>query len=220
MPDFSKFPDDAKILILNYPHNPTGSFAPKRVFEEAVKWAKEHKTLIIHDMDNSEVTHSGRKPVGIMQVDGAKDVAFQIHTMSKAQSMPGLRVAFTVSDKENIDNLLNAKYLSGGSVYVPVQHATIAALKDEEGYINKINKIYRERKNTAIIARMVSFCLETGNKTLKFATNKPENIKLYKSLGMVKDGTRNFNGENYTVLKFDEASMRAYLNKYQINLTC
>ena len=104
---------------------------------------------------------------------------------------------------------MTQKYLSGGSVYVPVQHATIAALKDEEGYINKINKIYRERKNTAIIARMVSFCLETGNKTLKFATNKPENIKLYKSLGMVKDGTRNFNGENYTVLKFDEASMRA-----------
>lgn len=90
-------------------NNPTGSFAPKKVFEEAVKWAKEHKTLIIHDMDNSEVTHSGRKPTGIMQVDGAKDVAFQIHTMSKAQSMPGLRVAFTVSDKENIDNLLNNK---------------------------------------------------------------------------------------------------------------
>lgn len=67
---------------------------------------------------------------------------------------------------------------------------------------------------------MISFCLETGNKTLKFATNKPENIKLYKSLGMVKDGTKNINGENYTVLKFDEASMRAYLNKYQINLTC
>ena len=74
--------------------------------------------------------------------------------------------------------------------------------------------------DSAIIARMISFCLETGNKTLKFATNKPENIKLYKSLGMVKDGTKNINGENYTVLKFDEASMRAYLNKYQINLTC
>ena len=150
LPDFSKMPEDARILILNYPHNPTGSFATKKVFQEAVEWAKKHKVLIIHDMDNSEVTHSGRKPFGIMQVEGAKEVAFQVHTMSKAQSMPGLRVAFTVSDKENIDNLLNAKYLSGGSVYVPVQHAAVAALKDEEGYINKINKIYRSRKNTAI----------------------------------------------------------------------
>lgn len=150
LPDFNKMPDDAKILILNYPHNPTGSFAPKKVFEDAVKWARKHNILIIHDMDNSEVTHSGRKAAGILQVEGAKDLAFQVHTMSKAQSMPGLRVAFAVSDKDNIDNLLNAKYLSGGSVYVPVQHAAIAALKDEEGYINKVNKIYRSRKNTAI----------------------------------------------------------------------
>lgn len=150
LPDFSKMPDDAKVLILNYPHNPTGSFAPKSVFEEAVRWAKEHKTLIVHDMDNSEVTHSGLKPAGIMQVPGAKETAFEVHTLSKAQSMPGFRVAFTVSDKKNIDNLLDAKYLSGGSVYVPVQHAAAAALKDEEGYINKVNQIYRNRKNAAI----------------------------------------------------------------------
>ena len=150
LPDFSTMPDDAKILILNYPHNPTGSFAPKEVFEAAVKWAKETQTLIIHDMDNSEITHSGIKPPSIMQVDGAKEVAYQVHTMSKAQSMPGFRVAFTVSDAENITNLLDAKYLSGGSVYVPVQHAAAAALRDEEGYIDKVNKIYRNRKNTAI----------------------------------------------------------------------
>lgn len=150
LPDFSKMPTDAKILILNYPHNPTGSFAPKQVFEDAVKWAKENKTLIIHDMDNSEITHTGLQPASIMQVDGAKEIAYQVHTLSKAQSMPGFRVAFTVSDQENITNLLDAKYLSGGSVYVPVQHAAAAALKDEEGYIDKVNKIYRSRKNTAI----------------------------------------------------------------------
>ena len=114
LPDFSKMPKDAKIMILNYPHNPTGSFAPKSIYEQAVKFA------------------------------------FEIHTFSKAQSMPGLRVAFAVSAKENIDNLLKAKYLSGGSVYIPVQAAAIEALKDEEGYISKVNKIYRNRKNTAI----------------------------------------------------------------------
>lgn len=150
LPDFSKMPTDAKILILNYPHNPTGSFAPKEVFEKAVEWAKATQTLIIHDMDNSEVTHTGEKPVGIMEVEGAKEVAFQVHTLSKAQSMPGFRVAFTVSDKDNINNLLSAKYLSGGSVYVPVQHAAAEALKDEEGFIAKINKIYHDRKETTI----------------------------------------------------------------------
>ncbi|MBS4759578.1 MAG: aminotransferase class I/II-fold pyridoxal phosphate-dependent enzyme [Clostridium sp.] len=150
LPDFSKMPADAKILILNYPHNPTGTFATKKTFEEAVKFANKNGILIIHDMDNSEITHSGKKPAGIMQVKGAKDVAFEVHTFSKAQSMPGLRVAFAISDEENIQNLLKAKYLSGGSVYTPVQAAAAAALDDEEGYIQTVNKIYRSRKNTAI----------------------------------------------------------------------
>ncbi len=149
-PDFSKMPKNAKILILNYPHNPTGVFATKETYENAVKFAKENGILIIHDMDNSEITHSGKKPSGILQTKGAKDVAFEVHTFSKAQSMPGLRIAFAVSGKENIDNLLKAKYLSGGSVYIPVQNAAAEALKDKEGYITKVNQIYRERKNTTI----------------------------------------------------------------------
>jgi hypothetical protein len=70
----------------------------------------------------------------------------------------------------------------------------------------------------AIIARMVSVCLETRNHTLKFATDKPENIKFYKSLGMTESGTRNLGGNINTVLKFDKESMETFLNKYQINL--
>lgn len=149
-PDFSKMPTDAKILILNYPNNPTGSFGTTKIFRDAVNFARKHNMLIIHDMDNSEITHTGRKPIGIMQIDGAKDVAFQVHTFSKAQSMPGFRVAFAVSAKDNIDYLLRAKYLSGGSVYIPVQHAAAAALRDEDGFIERVNKIYRNRKNTAV----------------------------------------------------------------------
>ena len=57
------------------------------------------------------------------------------------------------------------------------------------------------------------------NKVLKLATDKPENVRFYKNLGMVEDGTRNFNGVEHTVLKFDEAGMQTFLNKYQINLS-
>jgi len=71
----------------------------------------------------------------------------------------------------------------------------------------------------AIIARMVSFCLETGNDKLRFATNKPENIRLYKNIGMAEIGTRNFGGEIHTVLEFDKKAMQLFLNKYQINLS-
>lgn len=160
LPDFEHMPKDARILILNYPHNPTGTFASRKTFEEAVKFAKENNILIIHDMDNSEVTHTGRKPLGILQIEGAKEVAFQVHTLSKAQSMPGLRVAYAISDQEKTDNLLKAKYLSGGSVYTPVQAAAVAALKDEEGYIAKVNQTYRKRKNVCI-ARLQSLGSQT-----------------------------------------------------------
>lgn len=153
LPDFekiSKQSKDAKIMILNYPHNPTGSFATKQVYDDAVKFAKKHGILIINDVDNSEITHSGQKALTIMQSEGAKDVAFQIHTFSKAQSMPGLRVAFAVSNEQHINNLLQAKYLSGGSVYTPVQAAAAEALIDSEHYIDKVNNIYKSRKNTCI----------------------------------------------------------------------
>lgn len=80
---------------------------------------------------------------------------------------------------------------------------------------------YRTYKNSAkaIIARMVSCCLETGNDTLKFATSDDKNIALYKSIGMKEDGTRYINGEKNTVLTFDKEAMEMYLNKFQINLS-
>jgi hypothetical protein len=143
-------PTDARILILNYPNNPTGAFATKKMFRDAVKFARANNMLIIHDMDNSEVTHTGDQPIGILQTNDAKEIAFQVHTFSKAQSMPGFRVAFAVSSKENIDTLLRAKFLSGGSVYIPIQHSAAAALRDEDHFIEKVNGIYRARKNTAI----------------------------------------------------------------------
>jgi len=153
LPDFkeiAKEHPDAKIMLINYPHNPTGSFAPKHVFEDAVKFAKENGILLIHDMDNSEVSHTGQKPIGIMEIEGAKDVAFQVHTFSKAQSMPGLRIAFVTSNKEFVDNLFQAKLLSGGSVYTPVQAAGTEALRDSDHYIEKVNDVYRSRKNTTV----------------------------------------------------------------------
>ena len=80
---------------------------------------------------------------------------------------------------------------------------------------------YRTIKNSAqaIIARMVSFCLETGNHKLKFATDNPKNVAFYKSLGMKEEGERYFGGTRNAVLAFDEESMKQYLNRFQKNLS-
>lgn len=153
LPDFEKLkPEDlkgVKGMVLNYPNNPMGVFAPLNFYEKAVKFAKENNIFIIHDFDNSEITHYGTKPVGILNVEGAKDVAFQVHTLSKAHNMPGMRIGFVASNKTFIDNLLNVKNLQNNSVYTATQAAAISALKDTE-YINKVNAEHRLRKNTAV----------------------------------------------------------------------
>ena len=154
LPDFEKIKKedikDVKCMIINYPHNPTGSFASLEFYEKAVKFAKDNNIFIIHDFDNSEITHHGDKPIGILQAKGANDVAFEVHTLSKAHNMPGLRVGFVVSNKEFIDNTYKAKLLSNNSVYTAIQAAATAALEDKEEYIEKVNQEHRNRKNIAI----------------------------------------------------------------------
>lgn len=154
LPDFDSIKEEdlkgVKAMILNYPNNPMGAFAPLDFYKKAVDFAREHNIFIIHDFDNTEITHYGDKPVGILQAPGAKDVAFEVHTFSKAHNMPGMRVGFVASNKTFIDNMLQAKYLTNNSVFTPIQEAAIAALKDKEGYIDKVNIEHRKRKNYTI----------------------------------------------------------------------
>ena len=153
LPDFSKIKKQdlkgVKGMILNYPNNPMGVFAPQSFYEKAVEFAKKHNIFIIHDFDNTEISHTGEKPLGILNVKGAKDVAFEVHTLSKAHNMPGMRIGFVASNKEFIDNLLKVKNLENNSVYTATQAAAISALKDT-AYIDTVNVEHRLRKNTAI----------------------------------------------------------------------
>ncbi len=154
LPDFDKISKEdlngVKGMILNYPHNPTGVFATKEFYEKAVKFAKENDLFIIHDFDNTELTYTGEKPIGILQTDGAKDVAFEVHSLSKAHNMPGLRIGFVASNPKFIGDLKSAKLLYNNSVYTAVQAAACAALEDKENYIEKVNQEHRNRKNICI----------------------------------------------------------------------
>lgn len=153
LPEFDKIdPKDlkgVKGMVLNYPNNPMGVFAPLSFYKKAVEFAKKHSLFIIHDFDNSEITHTGEKPFGILNVDGAKDVAFEVHTLSKAHNMPGMRIGFVASNAEFIDNLLKVKNLQNNSVYTATQAAAISDLKDTK-YIDAVNIEHMTRKNAAI----------------------------------------------------------------------
>ena len=98
LPDLDAIPDEvaarARTLWLNYPNNPTGAAAPLEFFAEAVRFAREHDILLVHDMAYAEVCFDGYRPPSILETAGASEVAVEFHSLSKAYNMAGFRIGF------------------------------------------------------------------------------------------------------------------------------
>jgi len=119
----------AKLLYLNYPNNPTGACASRPFFERAVSFAREYGTLIAHDAAYSEMYFDdGSPPPSILQIDGAKEVAVELHSLSKTFNMTGWRIGFAVGNKEALAALAKVKNNIDSGVFGAVQQAGIAAL--------------------------------------------------------------------------------------------
>ncbi|MFM7186365.1 MAG: aminotransferase class I/II-fold pyridoxal phosphate-dependent enzyme [Armatimonadota bacterium] len=113
LPDLTAIRTDvakaAKLLFLNYPHNPTGAIAPLSFFNDAVRFAKEYDLLICNDCAYAEVGYEGYQPPSILQAEGAMDVAIETHSLSKTFNMTGWRIGFAVGNKEGISTLNRMK---------------------------------------------------------------------------------------------------------------
>jgi len=113
LPDLTAIPTDvakaAKLLFLNYPHNPTGAIAPLSFFNDAVRFAKEYDLLICNDCAYAEVGYDDYQPPSILQAEGAMDVAIETHSLSKTFNMTGWRIGFAVGNKEGIATLNRMK---------------------------------------------------------------------------------------------------------------
>jgi len=113
LPDLASIPGDivrkAKIIYLNYPNNPTGAVATREFFEKVVGWAIETDTLIVHDCAYSEICFDGYKAPSILEVPGAKDVAIELHSLSKTMNMTGWRIGFAVGNPDAISALNTMK---------------------------------------------------------------------------------------------------------------
>jgi LL-diaminopimelate aminotransferase len=113
LPELENIPADvvrkAKIIYLNYPNNPTGAVATKEFFKKAVDWARETNVLIVHDCAYSEVNFDGYRAPSILEIDGAKDVAIEMHSLSKTFNMTGWRIAFAAGSPDAIQALSKLK---------------------------------------------------------------------------------------------------------------
>ena len=140
----------AKVLVLSFPHNPTGAWVEKPFFEEVVAMAREHGWLIIHDFAYADLVFDGYRAPSILEIPGAKDVAVEMFSMSKSYSMAGWRMGFCVGNKQAIFALTRLKSYLDYGMFQPIQIAGIIALRDCDAEMKEIVSVYEHRRNVLV----------------------------------------------------------------------
>ena len=136
-----------KMLILNFPGNPTAATAELEFFERIVKIAKEEEIWIVHDIAYAEIAFDGYKPPSILQVEGAKDVAVEFYSLSKTYNMPGWRVGFMCGNKTLVGALARIKSYLDYGMFTPIQVAAIHALESDQSCVQEISDMYQARRD-------------------------------------------------------------------------
>lgn len=137
----------AKIMILNYPSNPVTAVATEAFFAEAVAFAKKYDIIVCHDIAYSELSFDGYRPGSFLAVPGAMDVGVEFHSLSKTYNMAGCRLGFVVGNAKVIDTLASLKSNIDYGVFLPVQHAGIAALTGPQDYVRQTASAYQQRRD-------------------------------------------------------------------------
>ncbi|MCZ6828509.1 MAG: alanine transaminase [Gammaproteobacteria bacterium] len=136
-----------KMLVLNFPSNPTTYCVELEFFEKVVAIAREHGIWVVQDLAYADICFDGYRAPSILEVDGAKDVAVEFFTLSKSYNMPGWRVGFCVGNPELVGALARIKSYLDYGMFTPVQVAAIAALEGDQSCVEEIRQLYLSRRN-------------------------------------------------------------------------
>jgi alanine-synthesizing transaminase len=139
-----------KLILLNFPHNPTTTCVDKAFFEEVIRLARYHGTMVLHDFAYADLCFDGYKAPSILEVEGAKDVAVEIFSMTKSYNMAGWRVGFCLGNARMIKALARIKsYLDYGN-FQAIQIAAIIGLRECEEEVHKICHVYEKRRDLLV----------------------------------------------------------------------
>jgi alanine-synthesizing transaminase len=139
-----------KLLILNFPHNPTTEVVDLEFFKKVVDFAKEHNILVVHDLAYADIVFDGYKAPSLLQIPGAKDIGVEFFTLSKSYNMPGWRVGFAVGNKKMIAALARIKSYMDYGMFQPIQIAAISALNGPQDCVHEICETYRKRRDVLV----------------------------------------------------------------------
>jgi aminotransferase len=151
-PDWDAAPGRAAALYLNYPSNPLAACVPDGVFEDAIAWAHHTGAWVMHDFAYGDLSFDGRAPQSFLAVEGAREVGFELFSMSKTYGMAGWRLGFAVGNAEvtrRIEDLQNHQF---AGVFMPVQEAGIAALTGPQDSVEERRATYERRRDRALAA--------------------------------------------------------------------
>ena len=165
LPDLASVPEDiarrAKLLWLNYPNNPTGAIASLDFFKQAVDFGRRYNVVVAHDAPYTDVCFDGYIAPSILQVEGAKEVAVEMNSLSKTYNMAGWRVGMAVGNAQVIGYLNTYKSQMDSSVFTPVLEAAITAMRGDQEWIDDRNQVYKERRDIVVSAlRQAGFQVE------------------------------------------------------------
>jgi LL-diaminopimelate aminotransferase len=154
LPELDKIPADvlkkAKLMFFGYPNNPTSATAPLSFFAEVVEFAKENNIVAVHDNAYSEIAFDGYKAPSFMEVDGAKEVGMEMHSLSKTYNMTGWRLGMAVGGEELIAGLGRVKTNVDSGAFDAIQRAGITALTSSQQCVADACNIYQKRRDTLV----------------------------------------------------------------------
>jgi len=154
LPDLGKIPQEiarkAKLLFFNYPNNPTAAVGTRKFYEEVVEFCQRYNIIACHDAAYTEIYFDGHKPISFMEVDGAKKVGIEFHSLSKTFNMTGWRLGFAVGNADVIAGLGQIKTNIDSGVFEAIQEAGITALKDSSHETEELRVIYEERRDLLV----------------------------------------------------------------------
>jgi LL-diaminopimelate aminotransferase len=154
LPDLKAIPKDvakkAKLMFLNSPNNPTSVIMSKDYFKQVVDFAQENQVIVCHDAAYSEIFYDGKPPASFMEVDGAKEVGIEFHSLSKTYNMTGWRIGFAVGHKQVLAGLGKVKSNLDSGCFQAIQEAGITALSLDDSVTNGLRNIYQERRDTLV----------------------------------------------------------------------
>jgi LL-diaminopimelate aminotransferase len=154
LPDLASIPQDvlakARLLWLNYPNNPTAAWADRAFFEDVVAFARRYDLVIVHDMAYAEVYFDDYRPISILQIPDAREVAVELHSLSKTYNMAGFRLGMLVGNSELVDAVGRLKSNIDSGIFRPIQYAAIEALGLPQSWIEQRNAIYQRRRDLLI----------------------------------------------------------------------